>query len=88
MANSDWASEAFGPLHETRADKERTEARTQAFFTEQFSVLEITDELELTDGCPTCFDWVWGRGPECEQHRRELSEIRRNGIWWNNGETA
>lgn len=67
MSNSDWASEAFGPLH--RDPREQ--------LTEDFAAIELTEEIELTDGCPACFDWVWGRTVEpCKVHRTELDELR------------
>lgn len=78
MANSDWASEAFGPLHgETRSEKDRADIVSE--FANDFAVLELSDELELVDGCETCFRWVFGSGLQCVVHSDELQHLRDEG---------
>lgn len=72
MANSDWASEAFGPLHrtadETRSDKDRVDASALFVALEDFEVERLHHELEYVNECEACRAWVFGTGLSCETH--------------------
>lgn len=73
MANRSW----YDDDGETRAQKSRDEIVAE--MVNDFAVLELTDELELTDGCEACFAWVFGSGLQCEQHSDELRHLREQG---------
>lgn len=87
MANSDWASEAFGPLKpvsripaliEEWEIEEALKAQVGDLITEAEFVLKVID----TNECRACENWFYGDGLQCEEHGEEADVLkaRRDGL--------
>lgn len=87
MANSDWASEAFGPL-QALPTGQRVQCRNTFPSVEQSTDSQVGDLIEEcefvlkvidTSECRACENWFYGDGLQCVEHGEEAAFRRSIG---------
>lgn len=85
MANSDWASEAFGTIDKSKWVSDVAVAQQRRAIT-RLDVDDLIEEAEFvlrvidTNECPACERWFYGDGLQCEHHGEEAQQAQQRRL--------